>query len=399
VNTIRRVFALATWAAAAIAASDALAGASVTPAYSTLPSYGTPVQFQLTGTDWPQYLPATRYTLSGNNIIIDYEYMADGWTLTRPDFGSMAVNVGELPPGNYRVTARLFDIAKPGASPQVISTNIPVLAPSDYGVYTVPTQPEAFHSTSVMVRSAVYFDPATMTFDAANGVVKVYFDYYADAPIMTPAPAGSSSYAAIKVGGLAPGSYRIEGWGRPKAGGAYERYFTRDVSVSGLTSVVEYYAPSTDHYFITASADDINGLDTNDVGWKRSGQSFKAWLRREDAPASAVPVCRFYAEGPNSHFYTGNAAECEGLKALEARQRADDAAAGRRFLGWQYEQIAFYAIVPTNGECPAATDPVYRAYNQRGMQNDSNHRFMVDSRVKSAMVGWADEGAAFCSPH
>jgi hypothetical protein len=397
VNVTRRVFALAALAAAALVTPEARAAASLTPAFSTLPAYGTPVQFELNGTDWPEYLPATRYSVSGNTITIDYEFMADGWTLSRPDFGSMPVNVGELPPGNYRVTARLFDIAKPGASPQVISTNIPVLAPSDYGVYTVPTQPEAFHLTSVVVRSAVYFDPATMRSEVSNGVVKVYFDYYATAPISSPAPAGSSSYAAVKVGALVPGSYRVEGWGRPKTGGDYERYFTRDVSVSGLTSIVEYYAPSTDHYFITAGADDINLLDSNDLGWKRTGQTFKVWLRREDAPASAVPICRFYAAGPNSHFY-GGPSDCEYLKGLEAQQRAEAAAAGKPFPGWAYEQVAFYAIVPTNGQCPGGTDPVYRAYNGRAAQNDSNHRFMVDSRVKYAMVGWADEGAAFCSP-
>jgi hypothetical protein len=113
-----------------------------------------------------------------------------------------------------------------------------------------------------------------------------------------------------------------------------------------------------------------------------------------------VPVCRFYAAGPNSHFYTAVAADCEGLKGLEAAQRADANARGVPFVGWQYEQIAFYTMPAANGQCPGDTYPVYRAYNQRAAQNDSNHRFMADSLTRSSMLvaGWADEGVAFCSP-
>ena len=148
------------------------------------------------------------------------------------------------------------------------------------------------------------------------------------------------------------------------------------------------------------SPSDIAALDPGTLAWKRSGQGFKAWLRQQDAPASAVPVCRFYAAGPNSHFYTGVAADCQGLRALEAQQRSEASAKGAAFLGWQFELIAFYALMPVNGQCPGDTYPVYRAYNQRGTYNDSNHRFISDPQMRSAALagGWADEGVAFCSP-
>jgi serine protease len=121
-------------------------------------------------------------------------------------------------------------------------------------------------------------------------------------------------------------------------------------------------------------------------------------MRASDAPPAAKPVCRFYSRGVNSHFYTGDASECQALQSLEQRQRADATAKGQGFQGWQYEGVVFYALVPTNGQCPGGTTPVYRMYNNRAMQNDTNHRFTADGVMHAAMEGWVDEGVAFCSP-
>jgi hypothetical protein len=281
-----------------------------------------------------------------------------------------------------------------------VTTNVPVLAPDAWGIYPVPRNPDAYAPMWATVRSAVYYDPATMRATVNGGVIRVDFDYYGDAPTGGAAPAGATSYGSVALPGLAPGHYRLEGWGRPKAGGNSELYFTQDVAVGSASPVIEYYAAPLEHYFITAGPSDIAGLDPGTLTWKRSGQRFKAWLHQADAPPGAVPVCRFYAAGPNSHFYTGNAADCEGLKALEAVQRADAAAKGQPFLGWQFEQIAFYALVPTNGQCPGDTLPVYRAFNGSVAQHGANHRFMSDPRTRYAQLaaGWLDEGAQFCSP-
>ncbi len=367
---------------------------------TALPTYGQSVKLELRNFDWLTYLPATRYTVNGNVIDVEYEFLADGWTASRPDFGNETVNLGELPPGNYTVNARIYDIDKPDTPPQVVTTNVPVVPPDDWGIYPVPQSPDAYQGMWAMVRSAVYYDTASMRTTVSGNVIRVDFDYYGDAPTGGPAPAGSTSYGAVKVPGLAPGHYVLEGWGRPKAGGASAKYFSREIAVAATSPVVEYFASTTGHYFITAGPGDIAGLDPGTVTWKRSGERFKAWLHQSDAPAGAVPVCRFYASGPNSHFYTGVAADCSGLKALEAQQRSETAAKGIAFQGWQFEQIAFYALLPVDGQCPGDTFPVYRAYNQRGIYNDSNHRFISDPRTRYAMLagGWADEGVAFCSP-
>jgi hypothetical protein len=360
------------------------------------PGYGDSVKLELRGS-WPAYLPATRYVRSGNSITIEYEYLSAGFTNT-PAFGAQPLNLGELPPGNYTVSARLFDINQPQASPLVVSTNVGVLPPDTWGIYNVPRDPQAFTPSDAVVRSAAYFDAASMRLSVNGNTIRVDFEYDASAPVGGTVPAGMTSFASVRVPGLAPGSYHLEGWGRPKGGGEAQRYFVRDFSVGSAANIVEYYADALDHYFISAAPDEIAQLDTGAAGWKRTGLSFKAWLRASDAPPAARPVCRFYSRGVNSHFYTGDPNECQALQSLEARQRADASSKGQSFAGWQYEGIVFYALLPSNGQCPGGTAPVYRVYNNRAMQSDTNHRFTADGLMRVAMAGWVDEGVAFCSP-
>ena len=97
-----------------------------------------------------------------------------------------------------------------------------------------------------------------------------------------------------------------------------------------------------------------------------------------------LPVCRFYARGPNSHFYTIVAQECAAVK-LDP--------------GWHYEGDSFFAIsAPAVGSCASGTSPIYRVYNGRFAQNDSNHRFVVKVALYQQMIaqGWIGEGVAMC---
>src|SRR5690242_21283022 len=66
-----------------------------------LPAYGTEVEVQLDSTDYPTYMPATRYSISGSQIVIDYEYMGVGFGPWTPDFGNVPLQLGEMVPGNY----------------------------------------------------------------------------------------------------------------------------------------------------------------------------------------------------------------------------------------------------------------------------------------------------------
>lgn len=147
---------------------------------------------------------------------------------------------------------------------------------------------------------------------------------------------------------------------------------------------VEFYNTTLNHFFMTANAAEIASVDGGGAGpgWARTGASFRVHTTQY---AGTQAVCRFYGtpgKGPNSHFYTINPSECSGV-------RADP--------GWTYEGTAFYAI-PWAGFCPSGYLPLYRSYNRRWQQNDSNHRFTTSAYEQQNMVhlGWADEGPAMC---
>lgn len=156
-------------------------------------------------------------------------------------------------------------------------------------------------------------------------------------------------------------------------------------------SVVEFYNANLDHYFITADAGEAAGIDSGSagLGWSRTGNSFKS--------GGSVSVCRFYGSqspGPNSHFYTTDAGECDGLK----QQQASTPDTEKR---WNFESLDFASTPLSNGACPDGTTPVYRAYNNgfaRGV--DSNHRLTSSLTAINEVVarGWSDEGAVMCAP-
>jgi hypothetical protein len=384
-------------AALAVAAAPCAMAASPQIVPSPLPpGYGDEVKLDLQNS-WPPFVPATRYVRVGNSIMVEYEYVSAGFN-TGPQFATRSLDIGELPPGNYTVTGRLFDINQSGSTPTIVNTTIGVGPPDAWGIYNVPQAPQAFAPSDAVIRSAAYFDPSTLRATVNGSSIRVDFDYDPNAPVGGAIPPGMSSFGSAPLPALEPGTYHLEGWGRPKTGGTAQKYFSRDFTVASSVTVTEYYASGLDHYFITAAPDEKAQLDNGSAGWMRTGLSFKAWMRAADAPPSAQPVCRFYSSGVNSHFYTGDAAECQSLRSLEQSQRADATAKGESFEGWQYEGIVFYALVPSNGQCPGGTTPVYRLYNNRAAQLDTNHRFTADEPMRAAMAGWIDEGVAFCSP-
>lgn len=150
-------------------------------------------------------------------------------------------------------------------------------------------------------------------------------------------------------------------------------------------TAVEYYNTALRHYFMSASPGEMQVVESGAAGpgWVRTGGQFGVFSDPADAP-NLSPVCRFYAPGPNSHFYTAEPGDCEYVKTLG---------------GWIYEGIAFYVERPVNGACAAGTTPVYRTYNNGFPRDDSNHRFTVDATVYShaASLGHVPEGVAMCA--
>lgn len=153
------------------------------------------------------------------------------------------------------------------------------------------------------------------------------------------------------------------------------------LTTSILRKVIEYYHAEFDHYFITASADEIAKLDNGTfVGWARTGRAFNVFA--SDTPGT-VDVCRFFSTSfapKSSHFYTPFAAECDKVKGDP---------------NWQFEDTVFNMVLPdAAGMCPAATTPLYRLYND-GQGGAPNHRYTTELDVFDAMreLGWKPEGA------
>jgi hypothetical protein len=161
-------------------------------------------------------------------------------------------------------------------------------------------------------------------------------------------------------------------------------------NADGETRVTEFFNTTLNHFFLTASQSDIDIIVAGGAGpgWIFTGQSFKAWLNApSNANFSAVPVCRFYGGyngGPNSHFFTASASDCELVKS---------------WGGWYYEGTGFHIRPAPGGACPAGYLGVNRAYNNGYVNNDSNHRFSTsDSSIKALVpLGWTYEGIVMCS--
>jgi hypothetical protein len=149
---------------------------------------------------------------------------------------------------------------------------------------------------------------------------------------------------------------------------------------AATVTVVEFYSVARDHYFMSASAQEIADLDTGvHAGWTRTGLTFRAYA---SATAGASPVCRFYVPPAfgDSHFYSASPAECAQVIA--------------KYPGFVYETPAtLYIALPdtSTGACPSGTTPVYRVWDNRP---DTNHRYTTSLVVRQQMLsqGWIAEG-------
>ena len=150
----------------------------------------------------------------------------------------------------------------------------------------------------------------------------------------------------------------------------------------------EFHNTILDHYFMAAGQDEIDIILRGGAGpgWELTNQSFKVMSGIPSTFFSPIaPVCRFYGPGPNSHFFTPDASECNFVK--------------RPGSGWLYEGVGFYVVPATNQGCAAGQLQVMRAYNNRFAQNDSNHRYSTSDSTMREMAhrGWAVEGTSWCA--
>jgi murein DD-endopeptidase MepM/ murein hydrolase activator NlpD len=186
-----------------------------------------------------------------------------------------------------------------------------------------------------------------------------------------PANAAAGQYAIeVTVAGVKKSVPFYVGMGKPK-----------------LARVYDFYSTSLNHYFRTGNPPEANAVLSGAAGdWKPTLDDVNLLTAGNNLPNTAG-VCRFYGHptiGPNSHFYTGDSNECAALKTIQAQTPSGQPR-------WNYEELAFNAHLPINGTCPnEAPVPVYRLYNQRAAQNDSNHRLTAKSSVAAQLqfAGW-----------
>ena len=145
---------------------------------------------------------------------------------------------------------------------------------------------------------------------------------------------------------------------------------------------VEFFNASLGHFFLTASKTEIAALDAGafNGAWVRTGAAIKV--------GGTTAVCRFYGmppKGPDSHFFTVNAAECQQVMS--------------QYQAWTFENHAFAMTPPVNGTCPAGLVPVHRFYNNPSTGAAMNHRYAIDAAVMQQMLaaGWIDEGVVMCA--
>lgn len=158
-------------------------------------------------------------------------------------------------------------------------------------------------------------------------------------------------------------------------------------------TIVEFYNPNIGigHYFITNPSEAaILDEGGGGGGWRRTGKTFQA---SDTATGGYEPVFRFYTQGANSHFYTFEGSEEYGMLLQQNPQNILHPNL------WTAEGRSFNIKKPLNNACPGGTRPVYRLYNNRAAERDSNHRFTVEQAVVNQMLsqGWVMDGVAMCA--
>ena len=162
------------------------------------------------------------------------------------------------------------------------------------------------------------------------------------------------------------------------------------VEASATVPVIEFHNARDGQYFLTADPAEAALLDHGDLGpdWSRTGESFRAWPL-DATDARALPVCRFFGTpgaGPNSHFYTAYANECDIV---------------RNDVHWIEEGATFRAMLPTAGTCPDGDDTVVRLWKPGAAVTETRHRYVINPAIAPSMQaeGWVIEGPVFCAPH
>ena len=311
-------------------------------------------------------------------------------------------NTTALANGNATLYAKAFDAAGNSAQSATVTVNVANGLPPDTTAPTVsitsPTGGIIAGSVTISANASDNVGVARVDFYLNGKVLPSKLDFRTAATLL-----GSDSTAPYQISwdttALADGTVTLYATAFDAAGNSTQSAIvTVNIANSGGRSVVpttsyaiEYHNALLDHYFVSASATDINMLDSGRfVGWSRTGYAFKVYAQPS---GTANPVCRFYLppDFGDSHFYSASPAECADVLT--------------RFPMFVLESSdAFYANSPDpdTGACPANMTPVYRMWNGR---SDANHRYVTDPSLRDQLLskgyvaeGYGPDAVSLCAP-
>ncbi len=183
-------------------------------------------------------------------------------------------------------------------------------------------------------------------------------------------------------------------------------------------TMVEYYNPQFDYYFMTSRNSEKSFLDTftvgvtgaqNGVPTTRQNQAFHRtgyWFKTDAAPSSTFsPLTRYFIPGAarngqrGSHFYTALDSERAVIRNT-GKERFGAACDGMPNQWFCNEGTDSYVGEPVSGGCFTGEVAVFRLFRgEPNYRDDGNHRYTADPRIRAYMrdeLGWSDEGVKLC---
>jgi Repeat of unknown function (DUF5648) len=164
-------------------------------------------------------------------------------------------------------------------------------------------------------------------------------------------------------------------------------YELRGDSSHSATTVVEYYLPGANKYFITGRDAEKTLLDGMPATFVRTGKTFR--VPSKQVYGNVFDVYRFYAPAPgaNSHVFVDKA-DHDLIVSVSGTGLVDEGA-------------DYGSIKPDSaGTCPSwAPVKIYRSFHNTAAVGNRNHRYTDNTTDYNAMTsqGWVPEGVVFCA--
>lgn len=183
------------------------------------------------------------------------------------------------------------------------------------------------------------------------------------------------------------------------------------VSTSAQSSMVEFFNPQSDFYFISSRENEKSLLDgivdasANHL-WFRTGY----WFKTDPAPSSLTSsITRYFIPGAakggtrGSHFYTALNSDKSAISATGKERFAPCGSVPNGFFCNEGTDSYIASPIKTGNvsDCLPNEQKIYRVF--RGAPryvDDGNHRYVTNADIYNYMVGdlgWTGESVNFCA--